>query len=102
MRKKSKKLATLERHRYSVFTEDLTKCYFCGKPKEDLHELLPGRNRLNSMRYGYVLPVCRSCHEELTNNNDLSNKWKAHCQVHFEDKYGEDQWLSVFKKSYKD
>jgi len=99
MKKKSYKLAKLEKNRWSVFTDDFSKCYFCDNPKVDLHELLPGRNRLNSIAYGFVLPVCRIHHKELTDDYDKINEWKRTCQHYFEEHYSED-WMDVFKKNY--
>ena len=62
MHNKSKKLIKLERNRFSVFTDDLTSCYLCGRKKDDLHEIFGGRNRRNSMNIGFILPLCRECH----------------------------------------
>ena len=40
MKKKSKKLAKLEKNRYSIFTDDYTHCYYCKKyAKTDIHEV---------------------------------------------------------------
>ena len=101
MHNKSKKLAKLERDRFSVFTDDLTTCYLCGKPKNDLHELLDGRNRINSIKYGYVIPVCRLCHSQIQNNADFKNIWAKKAQEHFEDNIGSrDEFLRIFRRNY--
>jgi PP-loop superfamily ATP-utilizing enzyme len=40
MRKKSTKLAKLEKNRYSIFTDDYKRCYYCKKyAKTDIHEV---------------------------------------------------------------
>lgn len=41
MKKKSTKLAKLEKNRYSIFTDDYTHCYYCHnyKIKLDIHEV---------------------------------------------------------------
>lgn len=58
IKQKSSKLAKLERNRFSIITKDLEHCYICTKkgmkniPKDDLHELLEGKNRQVSMKYG--------------------------------------------------
>ena len=100
LKKKTSNLAKLERNRFSVFTDNLGFCYFCGLPRQDLHELLGGRNRLNSMKYGYVLPLCRSHHNMLHNNVVLIEEWKRKSQEHFEESHSRDEWLEVFKKNY--
>lgn len=38
IKQKSKKLAKLEKNRFSILTSNLDKCYFCEKKKKDLHE----------------------------------------------------------------
>ena len=69
IKKKSNKLAELERNRFSILTDDLEHCYICKKiyfrlvPREDLHEIFGGRNRQISMRKGFVVPLCRKCHD---------------------------------------
>ena len=101
MKVKSKKLAKLERDRFSVFTDDLKICYLCGKPKNDLHELLEGRNRINSIKFGYVIPVCRLCHSQIQNNTEFKNVWAKKAQEHFEENIGSrDEFLSIFRKNY--
>lgn len=92
----SKKRVKLERNRFSIFTDNLDKCYFCNKPKDDLHELLGGRNRNNSMRYGLVLPVCREHHNEIQH----SMKYKKMAQKKFQEVYPEVDFVDIFKINY--
>ena len=99
MKVKSKKLARLERERFSILTYDLTTCIICGKPKQDLNEIFPGRNRQNSMKWGLVIPMCRQCHTEYTNNRKMQLKWMKIGQRKFEELYEED-FLSIFKRNY--
>lgn len=96
MRYKTSKLKKLESSRYSVFTTNLHKCYFCDNTKVELHELLAGRNRKNSIKYGYVLPVCREHHKEIQYNLE----WKQKSQAHFEKTHTREEWLSIFYKNY--
>ena len=100
MKQKTNKLAKLEKERYSVFTSNLDKCYFCPKPRADLHEILYGRNRQNSMIYGYVLPLCRQHHSSFHHNHVLTKMWSAKCQEHFEQNHTREEWLSIFHKNY--
>ena len=93
--------AKLERNRYSVFTDNLNYCYFCGKPRTDLHEILYGSNRLNSMKYGYVLPLCREHHNSFHVNHVLTREWCKKCQEHFEKEYSKEDWLATFHRNYK-
>lgn len=100
MRYKSNELKKLEDNRFSVFTDELYKCYFCDKPRADLHEILYGKNRRNSMIYGYVLPLCRQHHSSFHHNHVLTKMWSAKCQEHFEKNHTREEWLSIFHMNY--
>ena len=99
MKIKSKKLAKLERERFSIITDDLTKCIICGMPKQDLNEIFCGRNRQNSMKWGLVIPMCRRCHTEYTNNREMQLKWMKLGQQAFEKTYDKD-FIEIFKRNY--
>lgn len=101
MKNKSSKLAKLEKNRFSVFTDNLDKCYLCPNKKDHLHELIAGRNRQNSMKYGFVLPICWKCHERYQNDAIFNNKWYIICQKYFEDHIGtRDDFISIFRESW--
>ena len=99
MKVKSKKLAKLERERFSIITDDLTKCIVCGMPKQDLNEIYPGRNRQNSMKWGLVIPMCRRCHTKYTNNREMQLYWMKLGQQAFEKTYDID-FIEIFKRNY--
>ena len=50
--KVTNKQKQLEKNRYSIFTNNLNKCYYCGKHniKLDLHEVYGGSNRTRSIK----------------------------------------------------
>jgi hypothetical protein len=99
IKKKSNKLAKLERNRFSILTEDLDHCYICKTmklkevPKDDLHEIFPGRNRQICMRYGFVAPLCRQCHEDKKAKEYL----KQLCMAKAKDKYSEEELKEILK-----
>lgn len=99
MKKKSSKLAKLERNRFSILTNNLDYCIICGKTKQDLNEIYPGRNRQNSMKYGLVIPMCRLCHTKYTNDRNMQLYWMKLGQEKFEEMYEED-FISIFKRNY--
>ena len=101
MRRVRNNRARLERNRYSIFTDDLKTCYICGRPATDLHEIIYGSNRLNSMKYGFVLPLCRQHHFDFHNNHVLTRRWCKACQEYYEKKYNHKDWLDTFHKNYK-
>ena len=102
MKYKTNKLAKLERSRFSIFTDDLDTCMFCGMSATDLNEIFRGRNRQNSMKYGAVQPLCRKCHSRITNNTELENKWKIKCQKRVMEYYkmSIEEFIEIFGKNY--
>ena len=82
MKYKSNKLRNLEKNRFSVFYEDLSCCCHCGSTYQiTKHEVFEGRNRRNSMIYGFVLPLCLRCHRDLQEDKEFNNKWKQASDV---------------------
>ena len=102
MKYKTNKLRQLEKSRKSVITVDLERCYICKRPKDDLHEIFPGRNRLNSIKYGFVLPLCRYHHQMIHTNSKMANEFKKECQKIYEKDHSRAEWFEVFKKNYLD
>lgn len=102
MKKKSSKLAKLERSRFSILTDDLDTCMMCGMSATDLNEVYRGRNRQNSMKWGCVMPLCRRCHTKITDNVELETKWKIKCQKVMMKFYNmsEEEFIEIFKKNY--
>lgn len=99
--KKSKKLTKLEKNRKSVFTEDLEHCYLCDKKKNDLHEIFSGRNRINSIKFNLVLPLCRKCHSLNQNNPFFNDYWHRHGQLYWEEHIGSrEEFIKVFRRNY--
>ena len=100
IKKKSSKLANLEKNRFSIITNNLEKCYLCFSKKEDLHEVIEGKNRQVSMQYGLVIPICRKCHEKVTNDKTLQEKLHKVGQKVFEKHYKTENFIQVFGKNY--
>ena len=101
LKKKSNKLKNLEAKRFSIITNNLKICYVCQKrKKDDLNEVFEGSNRQMSMKYGLVIPVCRTCHTEYDLNKELRQKYQREAQKIFEEKYGHDLFMQEFKKNY--
>lgn len=101
MHNKSKKLTKLERNRSSVFTNDLEHCYLCGRKKDDLHEVYAGRNRINSIKYNFVLPLCRKCHSQSQNSPLFNDYWHKQGQIYWEEFIGSrEEFIKVFRRNY--
>ena len=94
------KIKTLEKHRWSLLTDDLTTCVECGRPKDDLHEVYEGAYRQRSMKYGCVIPLCRQCHNRIHQEKELKLKYKRMFEKLFTEYYPEEEFHNVF--FYKD
>ena len=97
------KIARLEQMRYSILTDDLSKCFLCGKPKEQLHEIYFGKNRVNSMKWGCVAPLCRECHQGnngVHHNHEVDIMLKQICQKKFNEVYPDINFIDIFFKNY--
>lgn len=98
---KSNKLARLERNRKSLYTNDLDHCIICKRKREHLHEVFPGRNRTNSMKYSLVLPLCSMHHQLIHSDNALMTYYKKKGQALFEKTYPDLEFAEIFKRNYK-
>lgn len=97
IKKKSSKLAKLENNRFSIITNNLEKCYFCGNKKMELHEAFRGRNRQKSMKWGLVIPICKICHTKITIDKELSKILEKKAKEIFIKKYSENKFIEEFK-----
>lgn len=96
-------LRQLERNRYSVFYEDLTTCMNCGSTYQmTKHEIFEGKNRRNSMIYGFVLPLCLRCHMSLQEDKEFNDIWKKKAQTYFEKDHTREEFINIFRRNYKD
>ena len=94
------KIKELEKNRFSILTNDLTKCYICGKSKDHLHEIFFGKNRVNSMKWGCVAPLCYQCHSLIHRKPEVDIMLKKECQQKFEQVYPNEDFLNIFHKYY--
>lgn len=97
---KSKKLSKLEKNRFSILTDDLNHCIICGKKKDNLHEMFFGKDRVNSMKFNLIIPLCFSCHQEMHKNIEWQEYWHRQGQLMFEKKYPDLEFLDIFKRNY--
>jgi hypothetical protein len=96
LKQRSSKQNKLERNRYSIFTDNFDKCIECPNVKNlkvDKHEIFRGRNRLNSIKWGLVIPLCRGCH----NDPEIERKWRLKGYNKFVELHGKEKFIEVFK-----
>jgi len=101
MKLKSKKQAKKEKERYSVFTTD-DKCMICNsKHYLTWNEIFRGRNRSNSMKYGFCLRMCLTCHELYQEDVFFNDTWHKKAQIYFEEHYGtRNDFIIIFRRNY--
>lgn len=107
IKKKTNKLAKMERERFSLFTEDLDHCIICGKSPVNKHEIFFGaKNRLNSIKYGLVIPLCTTEHHNQVGctgihfDKVLREHWQIKAQKKFQEVYPELDFLEIFGRNY--
>lgn len=98
---KSKKLAKLERNRFSVFTDD-DKCFVCNsKYLLTWNEIYRGKNRANSMVYGFCLRMCITCHRKYQEDIKFNDYWHKKAQHYWESNIGsKEQFIATFRRNY--
>ena len=97
IKKKSNKLAKLERQR----DKDIVKegiCHFCGKYSKylDPHEVYGGSNRQRSIKNKFIKVLCRKCHS----NEEIINQLRIDTQKEYEKKHTREEFIKIIGKSY--
>lgn len=97
IKKVSRKQKQLEKNRFSIFTTNFNKCYYCGKEgKMDLHEIYGGSNRTRSIKNGLVVPLCRICHS----NEEIIQYLRIKLQKEYEKIHSREDFIEIIGKSY--
>jgi hypothetical protein len=98
MKYKSSKLRKLENKRYSILTEDMDHCIIHhDKECDDINEIFLGRNRLNSMKYGLCIPLCRYCHSHYHIDRDMQLHWMKIGLNEFLKEHTKEEFKDIFK-----
>lgn len=101
MKQKTTKLKKLESERFSIMTDDLTKCYICGSTPVEIHEIYAGANRKQSMKHGFCIPLCSKHHVFVQlNRYQLARTIKKMCQIKFEEQNSHKEFMDIIGKSY--
>lgn len=97
MKKKSNKLAKLERQRDKEIVKSGI-CEFCGKfsKRLDPHEVYGGSNRKRSIKHKFVKLLCRECHS----NENIINQLRIDTQKEFEKTHTKEEFIKLIGKSY--
>lgn len=97
IRKVTNKQKELNKNRFSIFTTNFNKCFYCGKEgKMDIHEVYGGSNRTRSIKNGLVVPLCRLCHS----NERIINYLRIKLQKEYERTHIREEFIEITGKSY--
>lgn len=97
MKKKSSKLAKLERQR----DKNLIKsgiCEVCGRYSKQLdsHEIYGGSNRKRSIKHKFVKLLCRKCHD----NKEIIKQLRIDTQKEYMKTHIKEEFIELIGKSY--
>lgn len=97
MKKKSNKLAKLERQRDKEIVKSGI-CENCGKFSQrlDPHEIYGGSNRKRSIKYKFIKLLCRECHS----NENIINQLRIDTQKEYEKTHTKEEFIKLIGKSY--
>lgn len=97
IKKKSKKLAKLERQRDKNLVKEGI-CEFCGNYSRHLdpHEVYGGSNRKRSIQHKFVKLICRKCHD----NENVIKQLRIDTQKEYMKTHTEEEFIKLIGKSY--
>lgn len=97
IKKKSSKLAKLERQRDKNLTKEGI-CEYCGNYSKrlDPHEIFGGSNRQRSIKHKFVKLICPKCHS----NESIINQLRIDTQKEYEKTHTREQFIKIIGKSY--
>lgn len=96
--KRSSKQNKLEKSRNSNPRLDSVYCYYCHRycPNADIHEIYGGSNRKRSIENGFVVRLCRNCHQDEKRIAELRIRF----QKMYEKNNSRENFIKIFGKSY--
>ena len=97
MKKKSKKLAKLERQRDKGLVKSGI-CENCGNfsKRLDPHEVYGGSNRKRSIKHKFVKLLCRKCHDD----EDIIKQLRIDTQKEYMKTHTKEEFIKLIGKSY--
>lgn len=89
----------------SVFTDDMDHCYFTGTAPVERHHIFGGKNRNQSEKYGFVIPLSPHLHPNgvsaSKNAKDIDLYLKKMAQEYYEKNIGtKEEFIKEFGKAY--
>ena len=90
----------------SIVEKNPEECYLCGKMGYlEKHHIFHGTaNRRIADKYGLTVHLCPECHRGTKGvhgeNHEADEKLKQIGQMYFEERYGHDMFMKLFRKNY--
>lgn len=89
--------------RFSILN-NLETCYFCGRPREAIHEVYFGRNRQTSIKYGFCVGLC-SEHHNMSNRSVHHDRkmdmiLKKRYQREYEKTHTREEFIKLIGRNY--
>lgn len=90
----------------SIITDDLENCYFCGKPRENIHHIIFGSGRRVEIsdRNGFIVPLCNRCHnmsDEAVHFDHVKDVLlRRICQLYYEKEHSREEWMRLVGRNY--
>lgn len=105
MKNATPRLIEKQNKRFSIIYHNLNFCAVCDlkhvkKQHVDLNEVYEGAKRQASMTYGFVIPLCRQCHNRFHTDRDFALHYKKLFQQEFEKQHSRQEFLNIIHKSY--
>ena len=102
LKKSTYKRSKKEKERFSVIYQDLTKCAECNSKigHIDKNEVYEGSNRSISIEYGFVVPLCHTCHKRFHNDREFALKYKKMFQRAYEQEHSHDEFMELIHRNY--
>lgn len=90
--------------RYSILN-NLSRCYFCGRPTQAIHEIYFGKNRLTSIKNGFCVGLCAWHHnlggkDCVHENRQMDLKLKRLYQTEYEKNHSREDFIKLIGRSY--
>lgn len=85
---------------------NLDKCYFCGRPRQAIHEVYFGKNRQISIQNDFCVGLCHE-HHNMSNNSvhfniEMDMLLKRLYQEEYEKTHTREEFVRLIGKSYLD
>jgi hypothetical protein len=101
LKKISFSLTEQQKRRFSIINRPMNKCAECkSKIGVERNEVFEGAKRVASMKYGFVVPLCRKCHDRFHNDREFALKYKRLYQEKFEESHSREEFLKLVHRNY--